>query len=191
MGGIAPENILIASVPSHPEWEGKRLDQLSAELDLGAAEAARKIVGVDPGTVIIMESMDEDDVRTVMRHPSTMIGSDGLPMGGKPHPRLYGTFPRVLGRYARDGGLMTLEAAIHRMGGMPAAKFQLRDRGVIREGAFADIVIFDPKEILDTATYSDPRRYPAGISDVFVNGAAVVRDGTHLASRPGRALRRS
>ncbi|HXN86618.1 MAG TPA: D-aminoacylase [Candidatus Binataceae bacterium] len=191
MGRVAPEDILIASVPSHPEWEGKRLDLLSAEMDLGASEAARKIVGADPGTVVIMESMDEDDVRTVMRHPSTMIGSDGIPAGGKPHPRLYGTFPRVLGRYAREGGLMTLEAAIHRMTGMPAAKFQLRDRGVIREGAFADIVIFDPKQIIDTATYSDPRRYPIGISDVFVNGAAVVRDGTHLESRPGRALRRS
>ena len=190
MGGVAPENILIASVPSHPEWEGKRLDQLSAEMDLGAAEAARKIVNAEPGTVIIMESMDENDVRTVMAHPSTMIGSDGLPMGGKPHPRLYGTFPRVIGHYAREGGLMTLEAAIHRMTGMPAEKFQLRDRGVIREGAFADLVIFEAKEILDTATYADPRRYPTGISHVFVNGTAVVRDGAHIGARPGRALRR-
>jgi len=191
MGGVRPENILIASVPSHPEWEGRRLDQLSADMDLGAAEAARKIVNADPGTVVVMESMDENDVRMVMAHPSTMIGSDGLAMGGKPHPRLYGTFPRVIGHYAREGGLMTLEEAIHRMTGMPAEKFPLRDRGVIREGAFADLVVFDAKEILDTATYSDPRRYPAGISHVFVNGNAVVRDGTHIGARPGRALRRS
>jgi N-acyl-D-amino-acid deacylase len=191
MGGVRPENILIASVPSHPEWEGRRLDQLSAEMDLGAAEAARKIVDADPGTVVVMESMNEDDVRTVMAHPSTMIGSDGLAMGGKPHPRLYGTFPRVIGHYAREGGLMTLEEAIHRMTGMPAEKFQLRDRGVIREGAFADLVIFDAKEILDTATYSEPRCYPAGITHVFVNGTAVVRDGAHLGTRPGRAIRRA
>jgi N-acyl-D-amino-acid deacylase len=191
VGKIPPQQILIASVPSHPEWEGKRLDRLSAEMDLGALEAARKIVGEDPGTLIIMESMNEDDVRTVMAHPSTMIGSDGLAMGSKPHPRLYGTFPRVIGHYARAGGLMTLEAAIHRMTGMAAEKFHLRDRGVIREGAFADLVIFDAKEILDTATYTDPRRYPAGISHVFVNGAAVVRDSTHLGTRPGRAIRRA
>jgi N-acyl-D-aspartate/D-glutamate deacylase len=111
-------------------------------------------------------------------------------MGGKPHPRLYGTFPRVIGHYAREGGLMSLEEAIHRMTGMAAEKFHLRDRGVVREGAFADLVIFDAKEILDTGTYADPRRYPAGISHVLVNGTAVVRDGAHRGSRPGRALRR-
>jgi N-acyl-D-amino-acid deacylase len=190
MGTIPPERILIASVPSHPEWEGRRLDAIAAEMDLGALTAARKMIGEDPGTVVILDLMNEDDVRTVMAHPSTMIGSDGLPMGGKPHPRLYGTFPRVIGHYAREGGLMTLEEAIHRMTGMPAEKFQLRDRGVIREGAFADLVVFDAKEILDTATYSDPRRYPTGISHVFVNGTAVVRDGAHVGARPGRAIRR-
>ncbi len=191
MGTIPAERILIASVPSHPEWEGRRLDAIAAEMDLGALEAARRIIGADPGTVVILDLMNEDDVRTVMAHPSTMIGSDGLAMGGKPHPRLYGTFPRVIGHYARDGGLFTIEQAIHRMTGMPAEKFHLRNRGVIREGAFADLVIFDAKEILDTATYADPRRYPAGIGHVFVNGAAVVRDGVHVGARPGRALRRS
>ena len=164
---------------------------MAAEMDLGALEAARKIIGEDPGTVVILDLMNEDDVRMVMAHPSTMIGSDGLAMGGKPHPRLYGTFPRVIGHYAREGGLMPLEEAIHRMTGMAAEKFHLRDRGVIREGAFADLVIFDAKEILDTATYSDPRRYPTGISHVFVNGAAVVRAGAHIGARPGRALRRA
>jgi N-acyl-D-amino-acid deacylase len=190
MGTIAPERILVASVPSHPEWEGRRLDAIAAEMDLGAMEAARKIIGEDPGAVVILDLMNEHDVRKVMAHPSTMIGSDGLPMGGKPHPRLYGTFPRVIGHYAREAGLMPLEEAIHRMTAMPAKKFHLGDRGVIREGAFADLVIFDAKEILDTATYADPRRYPAGISHVFVNGTAVVRDGAHIGARPGRALRR-
>lgn len=191
IGLVPPERILIASVPSHPQWEGRRLDDIAAEMDLGALEAARKIVGEDPGTVVVLDLMSEDDVRQVMAHPSTMIGSDGLAMGGKPHPRLYGTFPRVIGHYAREGGLMSLEEAIHRMTGMAAEKFHLRDRGIIREGAFADLVIFDAQEILDTGTYADPRRYPAGISHVFVNGAAVVRDGTHLGTRPGRALRRA
>jgi N-acyl-D-amino-acid deacylase len=191
MGMVPPERILIASVPSHPNWEGRRLNAIAAEMDLGAIEAARRIIAEDPGTVVVLDLMNEDDVRLVMAHPSTMIGSDGLAMGGKPHPRLYGTFPRVIGHYAREGGLMTLESAIHRMTGMAAEKFHLRDRGVIREGAFADLVIFDAKEILDTATYSDPRRYPAGIRHVFVNGAAVVREGIHLGARAGRALRRA
>lgn len=190
MGTIAPERILVASVPSHPEWEGHRLDAIAAEMDLGAIEAARKIIREDPGAVVILDLMNEHDVRRVMAHPSTMIGSDGLPMGGKPHPRLYGTFPRVIGHYARESGLMPLEEAIHRMTAMPAKKFHLADRGVIREGAFADLVIFDAKVILDTATYADPRRYPAGISHVFVNGTGVVRDGAHIGARPGRALRR-
>jgi len=191
IGAIAPERILIASLPSHPQWEGKRLNELAAEMDLGALEAARKIVRDDPGTLVILDLMNEDDVRTVMAHPSTMIGSDGLAMGGKPHPRLYGTFPRVIGHYARDRGVMPIEEAVHRMTAMAAEKFHLRDRGVIREGAFADLVIFDAKTIIDVGTYADPRRYPAGISHVFVNGTAVVRDGKHIGARPGRAIRRS
>jgi len=136
--------------------------------------------------------MNEDDVRTVMRHRSTMIGSDGIPAtGANPHPRLYGTFPRVLGRYARDEGVLTMADAVHRMTGMPAAKFGLTDRGVIEPGAFADVVVFDPETVIDRGTYQDPRQYPAGIPHVFVNGTAVVRDGKHTGQRPGRVVRRA
>jgi N-acyl-D-amino-acid deacylase len=136
--------------------------------------------------------MDEDDVRTVMRHPTTMIGSDGIPtLEGRPHPRLYGTFARVLGRYARELGLFPLEEAVHRMTGLPARKFGLAERGVVRAGAFADLVLFDPARILDAGSYEDPHRPPRGIAHVFVNGAEVVREGTHTGARPGRALRRS
>ena len=135
--------------------------------------------------------MDEGDVRTVMRHPTTMIGSDGIPLGGKPHPRLYGTFARVLGRYARELGLLTMEDAVHRMTGMPARKFGLAGRGVVRAGAFADLVIFNPETVIDTGSFSDPKRYPNGIAHVFVNGVAVVANGRHTNARPGRALRRS
>ena len=138
----------------------------------------------------ISEMMDEGDVRTVMRHSTTMIGSDGLPLGGKPHPRLYGTFPRVLGHYARDLGLIPMEIAVHKMTGMAAAKFHLTDRGVIRAGAFADLVIFDPEKIIDTATYENPKQFPSGIRDVFVNGTAVVRNSVHTGARPGRGIRR-
>ena len=134
--------------------------------------------------------MDEADVRTVLRHPTTMIGSDGVPAGSKPHPRLYATFARVLGRYARDEHVLTLADAIHRMTGMPARKFHLAGRGFVREGFFADLVIFDPAKIVDTATYEDPRRYPDGLSHVIVNGTVVARGGHHTGARPGRALRR-
>lgn len=192
LGRVDPEGILIASAPHNPDYEGKNLKQISEALGLGPQKAAELIVEQEGyGASVVLESMDEADVRTVMRHPSTMIGSDGLATGGKPHPRLYGCFPRVLGRYARELGLLKMEEAINRMTGMPAAKFRLNDRGVVRPGAFADLVMFDPVTIIDTATYQDPRRYPAGIFYVFVNGTAVARDGKHTGMRPGRALRRS
>lgn len=192
-GGVArvePERVLIASAPAHPEYEGKTIAELAAQFGLSAEDAARKVDADEHGrTIAILDLMDEGDVRTVMGHPTTMIGSDGIPLGGKPHPRLYGTFARVLGRYAREAGLLPMEAAVHRMTGMAAAKFGLRDRGVVRAGAFADLVVFDPAAIIDTGTYREPKRYPAGIAHVFVNGVAVVRDGRHTGARPGRALR--
>jgi len=191
VGGLGPEKVLLASAPHHPEYEGRNLKQLAAMLGLDPMSAARRIVEEEGnGAIAVFESMDETDVRTVMSHPTTMIGSDGLAMGSKPHPRLYGCFPRVLGRYARDLGLLKLEEAIHRMTGMPAGKFRLTGRGIVRVGAFADLVVFDPATIIDTATYDDPRRYPKGIVHVFVNGTAVVSDGKHNGARPGRALRR-
>jgi N-acyl-D-amino-acid deacylase len=194
-GGIArvePERVLIASAPAHPEYEGKTIAELAAAFGLSAEEAARKVDSDEGGrTIAILDLMDEDDVRTVMRHPTTMIGSDGIALGGKPHPRLYGTFPRVLGHYARELGLLPMEEAVHRMTGMAAEKFGLRDRGILRPGAFADLVIFDPASIIDTGTYQEPKRYPTGIVHVFVNGTVVVRGGRHAGARPGRALRHS
>lgn len=191
IGIVAPEHILVAAAPKHPQYEGKTIKQLAALLDLEPEAAAIRIVTEEGGSaVVVLETMDEADVRTVMRHPTTMIGSDGIPAGSRPHPRLYGTFPRVLGRYARDLSLFSMEEAVHRMTGMAAAKFALRDRGVIRTGAYADLVLFDPATIIDTGTYNEPRRYPEGIKDVFVNGIGVVRNGEHTHARPGRALRR-
>jgi N-acyl-D-amino-acid deacylase len=191
VGAVEPHDVLLASVPKAPQLEGKTLEQVATEFDLPAKPAAEKLVRENGmGLIVIIESMSEADVRTVMRHCSTMIGSDGIALGSKPHPRLYGTFPRVLGHYARDLGLLTLADAVYRMTGMPAEKFRLKDRGLVRDGAFADLVVFDPITIVDTATYDNPRRYPAGISHVYVNGAAVVRDGKHTGARPGRAMRR-
>jgi N-acyl-D-aspartate/D-glutamate deacylase len=165
---------------------------LAAETGESALEVARRIVDASRNTAMaIFHSMSEDDVRTVLRHSSTMIGSDGLPtLEGKPHPRLYGTFARVLGHYARDMGVLSMAEAVHRMTGFPARKFGIVDRGLVRAGAFADLVLFDPVRIADVATYDDPHHPPAGIVGVLVNGEDVVRDGAHTGARPGRALRR-
>jgi N-acyl-D-amino-acid deacylase len=191
MARVPADKVLLASVPRHPEREGKTLQHFCDEWALPPRAAAERIIAEDgQGVFVVTEMMDEADVRTVMKHTTTMIGSDGIWAGARPHPRLYGTFPRVLGRYARDMKMLTLEQAVHRMTGMPAAKFRLEKRGFIRAGYFADLVIFDPSAIIDTGTYEDPKRYPAGIGDVFVNGTAIVRDGRHTGTRPGRALRR-
>jgi N-acyl-D-amino-acid deacylase len=192
LGSIAPEHVVIASASKRRDWEGRSIAQLALELELPAREAAQRALELSPGITAVMHSMHEDDVRTVMRHPSTMIGSDGIPsLPGKPHPRLWGTFARVLGRYARELGLFPLEEGVHRMTGLPARKFGLRDRGVIRAGAFADLVLFDAARIIDVGTYEDPNHPPAGIHHVFVNGTRVVRDGAHTGARPGRPLRRA
>jgi N-acyl-D-amino-acid deacylase len=191
LGQLSAADVLVASAPAHPEWEGLRLSELGQRWGLGDEAAARRVVEAEgEACFVVVFTMDEADVRTVLAHPTTMIGSDGVPAGGKPHPRLYGCFPRVLGRYVREERVLDLPTAIHRMTGMPAAKFGLADRGVIRPRAMADLVVFDPATIRDTATYADPRRFPDGIRAVYVNGIAVARDGAHTGARPGRALGR-
>jgi N-acyl-D-aspartate/D-glutamate deacylase len=156
-----------------------------------AREAASRVLAAEPGATVVIHSMSEDDVRKVMRHPSTMIGSDGLPtLEGKPHPRLYGTFARVLGHYARDEKIFSLAEAIHRMTGFPAAKFGFRDRGTLRAGAKADLVLFDPQTIIDRGTFEDPKHSPAGIAAVYVNGVLAARNGEATDARAGRVLRR-
>ncbi|MFQ5697712.1 MAG: amidohydrolase family protein [Myxococcota bacterium] len=194
-GGTAPlepEAVQICSCPSSPEYEGLRLDEVATRRGETPRQAARALVQADgPGVIVALHSMDEADVRRVMAHPTTMIGSDGIPaLDGKPHPRLYGTFPRVLGRYVRELGLLSLEQAIHRMTGMPAERFGLVDRGRIVPGAFADLVLFDPEQIRDVGTFEDPKRPPEGIRGVWVNGRSVVRDTEPTGARPGKPLRR-
>jgi len=191
LGQLGAGEVLIASAPKHPEWEGRRLDELARSWDVPAEQASERVLaGEGEACFVVLFTMDEADIRTVLAHPTTMIGSDGVPAGGKPHPRLYGCFARILGHYVREAPVLDLPTAIHRMTGMPAAKFQLIDRGVVRAGAFADLVVFDPARIADVATYDDPRRFPTGIRAVYVNGTEVARDGRHTGARPGRACRR-
>jgi N-acyl-D-amino-acid deacylase len=131
----------------------------------------------------------EDDLRTILASAYQMVGSDGLHLDGRTHPRLYGTFPRVLGHYVRETGVLSLEQAVYKMTGFPAARLGLKERGVIRAGAAADLVVFDPATVRDTATYEDPCRYPEGIDVVLVNGVAVKDAGGHTGALPGRVLR--
>ena len=129
-------------------------------------------------------------MRRILRHPATMIGSDGLPNDPLPHPRLWGTFPRVLGRYSREEKLFSLPEAIHKMTGMPAQRFGLEERGLIREGYCADLVLFDPETILDTATFADPVRPAKGIAGVWVNGVLSYTSEGATQNRAGRFLHR-
>ncbi len=151
-----------------------------------------KILGL-PGaerTVALTFMMDEADVETNLRHPRVMVGSDGLPNPeGRPHPRLYGTFPRVLAEYGRRRGLFTLEAAIVKMSSLPCERFGLRDRGRIEVGRFADLLLFDPTTIVDRATYADPKQHPVGIDLVLVNGEIAAEGGRATDVRAGRFLR--
>jgi N-acyl-D-amino-acid deacylase len=134
--------------------------------------------------------MSEEDVERVIAHPLTMIGSDGLPHDQHPHPRLWGTFPRVLGHYSRDLGLFTLEAAVHKMTGLSARQFRLAGRGEIRVGAYADIVVFDAATISDAATFALPKAQARGVECVLVNGKVAYRGGDGEPRRNGRFLAR-
>lgn len=192
LGTLTADDVVIATAKGHAEWEGKSIAALAREMNLEPLAAAQRVLEAVADATAVLHAMNEDDVRTVMKHPSTMIGSDGIPaLDGRPHPRLYGTFARVLGRYARDLGLFSMEEAVYRMTGFPAAKFSLHDRGLLREGFVADLVLFDPKSVIDVGSYEDPKHSPKGIARVFVNGIAVVEDAKHSGARPGRVLRRA
>ena len=180
-------DILIAWSTPHPEMAGRMLADVAAEWGSTLQEAC---VRLQPGGACYFQ-MREDDVQRVLRHPATMIGSDGLPHDRHPHPRLWGTFPRVLGHYCRDLGLFPLETAIHKMSGLSARQFGLVDRGIIRPGAFADVVVFDAATVRDVATFESPIARSTGIDCVFVNGAIAYRDGGVAAERRGRFLRRT
>jgi len=144
------------------------------------------------GFSAIYHSMTDEDVERIMRHPLAMICTDGDPVAygkGYPHPRSYGAFPRVLGRYVREKGVISLEEAIKKMSYLPARQIGQPERGVIREDAFADIVVFDPETVIDQATFVDPHRYPLGIEHVLFNGVPVLKNGSLTGERPGSWLK--
>lgn len=171
----------------HPELAGQPLSHIAQTWGLSQPDAARRL---QPAGAIY-HGMSEDDVRAILRHPSTMIGSDGLPNDIFPHPRLWGTFPRVLGHYSRDESLLPLGEAVRRMTSLPAQRFGLKDRGWIREGYAADLVLFDPRTVCDEATFADPTRAASGIDVVWVNGILSYRNQAPTDGRGGRFLPRA
>jgi N-acyl-D-aspartate/D-glutamate deacylase len=179
--------IIITWSTPHPEVAGQSLEQIASAWGTKQVEAAARL---QPAGAIY-HNMSEEDVRRILQHPATMIGSDGLPNDPRPHPRLWGTFPRVLGHYCRDQGIFSLAQAIHKMTGLPAQRFGLAGRGRISEGAHADLVLFDPKTIRDTATFSDPICRAEGIAAVWVNGVLSYRNGDATRQRSGRFLPRA
>ena len=197
-------------VKEHGGWEGivaSRLDtpDLKPFEGQSVAEIARRRGQADPAEACfdlvaaertfvagVHHTMSEEDVKAVMRCPWVAIASDGsavnLAAPGKPHPRSFGTNSRVLGKYVREEGVLTLEDAIRKMTSLPAQVMGLRDRGLVREGSWADLVLFDPTTVADTATYEQPQQYPAGIPFVLVNGVLVIDDGQHTGARPGMVV---
>jgi N-acyl-D-amino-acid deacylase len=180
------EKVMIAWSKGAPEQAGRLLADVARDWAVSQEEACCRL---QPAGAIYF-SMDEGDVRRILTYPQTMIGSDGLPHDSHPHPRLWGSFPRVLGHYSRDIGLFPLEEAVRRMTGLPARQFRLRERGLIRPGYFADLTVFDPATVIDSATFEEPIRPAAGILAVYVNGVPVWSGGRSSGRRPGRVLRR-
>ncbi|MEY3740229.1 MAG: hypothetical protein RLZZ192_905 [Pseudomonadota bacterium] len=169
-----------------PQYAGQDLDKIAAQMGVSQDEAIERLL---PAGAIYFR-MDEGDVQKILQFAPTMIGSDGLPHDASPHPRLWSTFPRVLGHYRRSLGLFSLETAVHKMTGLTAVNFGLVDRGVIKEGAFADLTLFDEETVDEVATYENPIALAKGIDTVIVNGEVVWNDGRATGARPGRVLSR-
>jgi len=181
-------DVMLTWSDTHPEVTGRMLAEVAAEWGVDQKAACRRLM---PGGACYFQ-MSEEDVERVIAHPLTMIGSDGLPHDRHPHPRLWGAFPRVFARYWRERKLFSLEQAVHKMTGMTARNFRISDRGLLKAGAMADVVVFDPALIADTATYDRPISASLGIDAVFVNGRLAYRGGSDAAvlARAGRMLER-
>ena len=166
------------------------LEEIGADNDTDPRQMADIIVEAEGrDCIVVLDNMSEDDVRTVLAHPAVMVGSDGIPAGRKPHPRLGHTYPRILGRYVREEGVVGIADMIRRMTAIPAQRFGFVDRGEIRAGAYADLVLFDPATIVDTGTWTEPNLPPAGIVGVWVNGERVAEGQSVTGARPGRTIR--
>jgi len=188
-------NYLLCAVDTeaHRCYEGLLLPEAAEKAGKGVIDFICDLIVEERLGVTVVQyhtHRTEEDLRAMMKHPAHMVCTDAILLGSHPHPRGYGTYPRYLGHYVRQEGVLTLEECIRKMTSLPARRFGLRDRGLLGEGFFADLVIFDPDTVRDTATYESPCRYPVGIDTVIVNGQVVLDNGQHTEAMPGRALRR-
>lgn len=180
------DGILLAYSPTYPELTGKTIEEIASELGKDPYDVVFDVLAVDGFNALMVSfNMLQGDVDKVITHPLVMMGTDGV----QPHPRTYGTAPRIIRRYVRELKLLTLEEAIKKMTSMPAKKLKLIERGMIKEGFWADIVVFDPKEISDKATYRKPKEFPAGIKYVIVNGVITVKEGKLTNEFGGKVLK--
>src|SRR5215510_14289554 len=199
-GSGGGDGVMLSSVlnPDLRKYEGQTLTEIGRDMGKDPRDAVMDLVVADRGeSSVIISIMTEDDVRTALKHPLVGIGTDspakaedGKLSESKSHPRAWGSFPRILGRYVRDENLLSLEEAIRKMTSKAAARVHLADRGILRPGMMADVTIFDPATIRDVSTFDDPKHYSVGVRHVLVNGRRVVADGVITSERPGRALRR-
>jgi N-acyl-D-aspartate/D-glutamate deacylase len=186
------EVIRIASCPAYRDYEGRMLVDIAAEQGLALEDAVKQILTAPKGdrTICIHFIIDEADIETNLSYRDMMVGSDGIPdLRGRPHPRLFGTFPRVLGHYVRERGVLSLAEAVRRMTSVSARTFGLTERGELRTGYHADLVLFEPELIIDKATYDEPKQEPAGIRAVVVNGQVAYQAGQHTGVGSGQMLR--
>ncbi|MDQ7064928.1 MAG: D-aminoacylase [candidate division KSB1 bacterium] len=194
-GGGDPASIVVSSFPPDTTLEGKNLAEITRlrgrkPTPENAAETLMELQEMGGGRGIY-HCLAEEDVKRIMQHPLTAVASDGVTIEyskAKPHPRSYGTFPRVLGKYVREEKVLTLEEAIRKMTSLPAQRLKLKDRGRLQPGAWADVVVFDPETVHDTATWTEPHQYPVGISFVLVNGQIVVDETGFTGNYPGRVV---
>jgi N-acyl-D-aspartate/D-glutamate deacylase len=196
-GGWRGVVLVNARNPANAKYENRNLEDIAKEMGKDPRDAAWDLVLQGQGRVMaIYHMMSEEDVRTALQYPWTSIGSDaGASLGagqtdllGLPHPRSYGTFPRVIAKYVREDQAITLEDAIRKMSGWPATRMRIPERGFLRQGFWADVVIFDYDRIRDVSTYERPTEYPEGIDYVLVNGVVVVENGRHTGAKPGKVI---
>jgi N-acyl-D-aspartate/D-glutamate deacylase len=192
--------VQVSISPNRPETAGRTVAALAAERSVDPiAQVCDHLIADNGATRVLITSISEDDIRTIVRSPQALVGSDGNCVAdygivgqGMPHPRFYGTFPRIIGHYVGEERLIPLETAIHKMTGGSARALKLRDRGLLKEGWGGDVTIFDPADFRDQATYADPHRYPTGArTTVIVNGTIVVENAAHTGALPGTVLRRA
>ena len=192
MWGLTLDSYIFSNVPSakNKEWEGRSLGDLARHQGKRMVDAiCDLLIEENLAVAFVARTGNPDNIRAIAQHPAQMVGSDGLMTGDHPNPRTYGTFPYILGAFARDEGLLRLEDAVRRMTSAPAQRLGLPDRGLLRDGMKADVVVFNPQSIRANATFDQPKQYPDGIEYVIVNGVPVIDNGVHTGALPGRALK--